>query len=625
MYLHGESEESIRKTCGIGLKQVYRLITERCLQTHPDGLIYGWRGLVRNVRIQPYKRKARLLVDSFGRGAAGAMNTILDLHPDLRSAFEKRILTNAKPEELGPVKRSRQSHWKWFLDELKKLGYESRREWPFNTKSAGYSAVCRHIDKVLATSPKKGALAIGGPDTRRKLLTGDGVNRPVDHVFQRVEMDAHKLDGRFCVMLPQVSGGYFPKIIHRLWVIVILEIVSRAVLGYRLCMGKEVSHADVMRTIKQALSCTPRKKLFFSDVAYREGAGLPSGVSEKYIGVCWDETSVDGALAETSKNVKKILIDVINSKLLSPEEGFASRRSKDDRPFIETFFRKLASQGFQRLSNTTGGNPKGKHGRDPDGIATTSQFQIEYAEELLDALIANYNATPHTSLGNRSPLEYLDFICLRPGTVLRYANQDTVQGILNYGKKCRVKGGLKAGRRPFVHFCGARYSNEILAQRFDLVGKEIWVVNHIEDDGRVAQASTLNGQSLGILRAAPPWHKLPHSLKVREAINAATRRRMFSIASGTDAVEEFLSFCEEQKNKKLPIHPSYLEARRILIQEAEHKTGMSMVEIARDRQGQMSDEKSAELGIASNNGSAATTSYEKNARQLPARRLARSG
>ena len=89
-------------------------------------------------------------------------------------------------------------------------------------------------------------------------------------------MDGHKLDGRFCVMLPQASGGYIPKIVYRLWVLVILEIISRAVLGYRFCMGKEVSRDDVMRTIKMALSPSTRKKLFYRDVAYREGAGLPS-------------------------------------------------------------------------------------------------------------------------------------------------------------------------------------------------------------------------------------------------------------------------------------------------------------------------------------------------------------
>jgi len=191
-------------------------------------------------------------------------------------------------------------------------------------------------------------------------------------IFQRVEMDAHKIDGRFCVMIPSLDGDYVPKIIHRLWVIVILDVFSRAVLGYYLSMNKEVSKDDVLRTIKMALSRWHRRMLTFSDHAYHVEAALPSGISDNYVGVCWDETSVDGALAETCKHVEKILDDVVGSKLLTPNSGFSSRRSKDDRPFIESFFRTLSSKGFQRLSNTTGAKPSDKKGRDLDKIAMTT-------------------------------------------------------------------------------------------------------------------------------------------------------------------------------------------------------------------------------------------------------------
>jgi hypothetical protein len=270
----------------------------------------------------------------------------------------------------------------------------------------------------------------------------------------------------------------------------------------------------------------------------------------------------------------------VGSKLITPYGGFSSRRSKDDRPFIESFFRTLGSNGFQRLSNTTGANPGEKQGREPEKVAVTSQFQLEYLEELLDVLIANYNAVPHAGLGYRSPLQYLQFICARPGEVLRYADPNSVQGILNYRKKCWVLGGLKDGRKPYVNFEGARYTNEILGQRFDLVGHYIWVVNHLEDDARVAQASTLGGMPLGVLRASPPWHKLPHSLRVRSAINAAVRRRMFTLSNTVDAIGAFLEFHEAQADKKLPVHPAYLELRRILEQQAHLNVGGSVLEMA---------------------------------------------
>ncbi len=536
--------------------------------------------LIPNLRIKPYARNKSVKIDEFGYGAAGVMQSVLDFHPELRKSFEKRILESPRQQELGEAKRPRQSHWKWFRDELRKLGYEQRNQWPFNTQNMGYVTVCNYINDVLEDNPKQAARVLGGPDIEKKFISGDGVDRPVVSIFQRVEMDAHKIDGRFCVMMPSMDGDHVPKIIYRIWVIVILDVCSRAVLGYYLSMGKEVSKDDVLRTIKMALTRWHRRVLSFSDNAYQDGAALPSGISDNYVGICWDETSVDGALAETSKHVERILNDVVGSKLLTPKSGFSSRRSKDDRPFIESFFRNLASKGFQRLSNTTGAKPSEKKGRDPDKVAFTSQFQLEYAEELLDVIIANYNATPHTGLGHRSPLEYIQFICSRPDVALRRADANSVQGILTYRKKCRVNGNLKEGRKPYVNFEGARYTNETLQQRFDLTDKFIWVVNHLEDDARVVQASTLDGQLLGVLRAGPPWHKLPHSLRVRRAINAALRKGKFLISSNVDAVEAFIEYFESQPDGKLPVHSTYLEMRRILMQQEDQNIGKTILDNA---------------------------------------------
>lgn len=254
MYLSGYPESEIHNACEIGLKHIHRLIKERCLLTHPDGLIYGWRGLVPGQHINPYTRTKAIKVDDYGFGAVGAMQTILALHYDLREKLNKKILEVPKSSQLGQIKKPKISIWSWFIDELRKLGYEQRGDWPFGTKSRGYYSICRYIDQVLNDNPKKATLVLGGPDAAKKFIAGDGVDRPVFKVYQRVEMDAHKLDGKFCVMMPTLDGDYHPKIIYHIWVIVIIEIVSRAVLGYYLSMAKEVSKDDVLRTIKHALT-----------------------------------------------------------------------------------------------------------------------------------------------------------------------------------------------------------------------------------------------------------------------------------------------------------------------------------------------------------------------------------
>lgn len=615
MYLEGASENAILNTTGMRRSHIYRLIRERCLSVHPDGLIWGWRALIPHLRIKSYRRKKPVRVNVItGAGAAGALQTVLDLHPDLRRNFEKRILKSPAKAQLGLVKQPRKAHWVWFSDQLRSLGYEIRNEWPFNTQTIGYNAICRYIDYVLNSNPNKAVSAIGGPDLKRKFLAGDGVDRPITDIFDRVEMDAHKLDGRFCVMFPQPSGGYSPKIIHRIWVIVLIEIISRAVLGYHLSFGYEISKNDVLRAIKKSLSSWRKRNITFGNV-YKEGAGFPSSSSTFFLRACWKETSVDGALAEKAKCVVDVLKDVVGSKLLTPQEGYSSRRSLDDRPFIEAFFKNISSGGFQRFSNTTGGKPAEKQGRNPDEVAVTSQFQVEFVEELLDVLIANYNVSPHSSLGGRSPLEYLSFLEARGQTKLTYADPNSVQSILSYRKKCLVHGGIKEGRKPFVNFENAQYRGEVLSQRQDLVGKYIWVINHLEDDARVVEASTLEGLSLGILRAAPPWHKIPHSLQIRKAINSYMRDRIYSASSESDVVEMFMEYCEQQKDKKLPVHPAYLELRRILEQEAEKVIVDAPIENVDFKICNSLDSKKS-------NPSEATSAPNK--KKLPIRRLAAS-
>ncbi|HFX6218988.1 TPA: hypothetical protein ACIFCE_003744, partial [Acinetobacter baumannii] len=115
---------------------------------------------------------------------------------------------------------------------------------------------------------------------------------------------------------------------------------TRAVLGYHLSFGKEVNQNDILRTIKNALSKWQPKKILMSEIKYIQDAAMPSYMSDKFQGICWDETSVDGAMAENSKQVEKILLEVVGSKLISPisaDINFSKRRSKDDRPYIEVF------------------------------------------------------------------------------------------------------------------------------------------------------------------------------------------------------------------------------------------------------------------------------------------------
>jgi hypothetical protein len=74
-------------------------------------------------------------------------------------------------------------------------------------------------------------------------------------------------------------------------------------------------------------------------------------------------------------------------------------------------------------------------------------------------------------------------------------------------------------------------------------------------------------EAVGTLRAAPPWHRLPHSLAVRRAVQSLESQKRIATL-GSDAIQTFMTFVEKQPGRKLPVHPAYLEVRRILAEQA---------------------------------------------------------
>ena len=83
------------------------------------------------------------------------------------------------------------------------------------------------------------------------------------------------------------------------------------------------------------------------------------------------------------------------------------------------------------------------------------------------------------------------------------------------------------------------------------------------------------------MRAAPPWHQTPHTLYMRQAIRALQKRRLLHLSNSCDAVEELVRYAESCADKKLPPHPAYLQARRVLQSHAETLAGQSMVALAK--------------------------------------------
>ena len=567
LYFAGASDTVLKKKTGEIRSNIYRIITARCLQVHPDGNIYGWRGALHYFRIKKYDRQLPPVPSINGAGASGAMQWALETPKarGLKDRFHKEIL--GKKETLAHPKPDVQKLFRWLITEFRTLGYEKEGLWPFNTENLGYQSIRYYIWKVLNEHPQLALSKIGGPDAISKAKASDGTQRPDFKLFDRVECDAHKLDIRMVVMVPSPHGGYEPRKIRRIWIIVIIEVSSRAVLGYHVSLRRECSALDVLLAVKNALSKWAPREVEFCEVGYSEGAALPSAHSLSYLCACWNEFSVDGALANICPKVEEPMQNIVGARIIKPQDptSFSSRRSKDDRPFIESFFKQLAAGTMHRLAPTTGSTHKDKKGRNPEQIASEVQFQLDYAEELLDVKIANYNATPHSGLGYRSPLAQMDFLSAKHKMRIRHADPTAVLRMAATRKICTLLGGEYSGRRPYFNFENAKYTSEWLVHRPDLLGNKFWVQLDNEMDARWATVSDTHGQILGSIHVLPPWHRSPHTLYMRHAIRALSKRRLLFLTNNRDPVDALIEYAERQANKKLPVHPAYLQARRVMM------------------------------------------------------------
>lgn len=561
MYMAGAKYDEILAATGLSKSFFYNLL-QRVGAMHPDGRIWGLRALIPWIRtdsadMQGYRQAPG---DTTWSGP-GAFAALLHRHPELDQFIRDRVL---KRRRAGKVQESRQPIMvlhEAFTAECRKLGLNPLTDYPFTGKCSGYASLAAYVKKILSESSARAISIKYGDDALKKMRVGDGSQRPINFPYERVECDAHHIDALFCILLTDTQGDVFPLVIPRLWVLVIKEVISRVILGYYLSLNKECTEADLLKCIQHALSPWTPRDLSGTRLSYHPHAGFPSKIGPEFVGACWEEFSVDGAKINLSERVRVKLQDLVGAKVL-----LLPRRSPDDRPFVERFFGTLEENGFHRLPNTTGSSPDDLRRKKPEAAACKYFIQLEDLENILDVLVANFNSDVHSSLAGRTPLEYLawsqrrcqDF---RP---LRHASPDATKRIGAIHATVRVRGGK--GRRPFVYYQYGSYSCPAFSHAHELVGKWLTIEAN-EEDARVVFAYLPDGQELGPLTVASPWHREPHTFKMRKLIMERIRARKWHAEDYSDPIVSLLLDLEDRVRASGKVSSEYLELRRYIIEK----------------------------------------------------------
>jgi hypothetical protein len=294
-----------------------------------------------------------------------------------------------------------------------------------------------------------------------------------------------------------------------------------------------------MRSIVHSLKKWEPIDLTIPHLYYKPGAGFPSGVCPLGEGRLVDMVCFDNALANRAGLIGRGL-----TRQFGATVNIGRAQLPIARPFVERLNQTLETLGFRRLP--IGFNPNGPKDSREKALAAASEhaMTIDELEQVIDVMLANYNADPHSALVNRSPNEYIRMWDERNVSPIRRTTDPStvIAALTRIEVVVTIRGGGAEGRSPYVEYAYARYTNDILAKMTAWHGLKMRLVLDAEGDVRLARGYVVSGSreiDVGILRACAPWHLTPHTLEQRRLIQREARTKKIVVPPGTDMVQAF--------------------------------------------------------------------------------------
>lgn len=543
-----EPDVSVQEICRqnkISPATLYRSF-ERCTTKHPDGRIYGFRALVPYARLEPYKRTKAVSkgVSPTRGGMSGALNMLLERHPKIREMLKKELRDRNKPlgTTIREVRKSLKRIHKKFLEACRaeKIGSD---EYPFNQDYLGLRSLARYLKKQAdqtsfeLAARDAGAARIGAAFPSAEHLKLDPALNP----FEVVEFDGHKLDLRLTLKVQDPYGMDTYLEVSRIWILVVIEVVSRAILGYAVAFGSEYNKDDVATALQASLTPHVPRKISIPGLKVRDSGGYPSNVISATQYACWEWFRFDNAKSHLSIATLERLCEIVGCWTDAGPKG-----EPNSRPYVERFFSLLAAHFAHRVVGSTGASTTDivRQLAAPEGGAELL-MTLDELEDLVEVLFADYNGEAGPS--GRTPLEVLSHLVAKRDGFLRTIPRE-VRGKLNLLHEARivtVRGSLAEGTRPHVNFEHVRYSSDVLSGNPGLIGQKLRIYFDPRDI-RVIHAFFEDGSELGVLTAAKPWCYTPHSLRVRQEIFRLKALGKLCYKEGDDPIEAWVKYKRRQ-------------------------------------------------------------------------------
>lgn len=551
MYIGDRTLKEIKNKTGIDRKELNKFY-KNCLTEDEDGRIFGFRALIPRKTIAKYSRTEIPNSTNLKPYANfnGAFTLLLKTYPCLKEEIDTSYFNKKNKSIIDRNIKIKQIHKK-FIDKCRQIGLKAPYDYPFNTKELGRRSLYNYIEDLeqrnMVAASNRHSEEAGRLAENSGYLDND-FSPNILMPFERVQFDGHKIDISIAIIFETPSGDEVIKVMDRLWLLVIMDVSTSAVLGHYLSTNKEFNSSDVLHCFQNSIIPWEPLKLETPGLKYPENSGIPSGLIKEAEWALWDELYYDNAKANLSRIVKDRAKRIIKCHI-----NAGKSKSPTKRPLVERFFGLLEENGFGRMPNTTGSHPKDTRRKNPEEQAIKYQITLKEIEELTDVLIADYNSTPNEGTSFASPLESMQQKLLKDPYIRQLSpeERDTV-AFLCIETNRQVKGSIKNGRRPYIQYENVRYTNELLLKSPGLIGKKLDLVVNI-DDLRFITAYLPDGSELGKLVGSSYWGKTKHSLAIRKEIYKLKNKKLIHFTLKDDPIQMF----EKYLRGKAVTHKSY--------------------------------------------------------------------
>lgn len=507
LYSKGLSVKEIYNTTGIRPNKISGYI-DKCITINPDtGRQYGFEALIPNNKIAKSKRSG---FDSTAK-RRGSFSHLLAEFPELQQFILGVYVGDPK---ITLEKNMSVSHMHLlFLEKCRKVKL-SDADYPFNTTDKAKRSFYKYVENLGKMSDL--ATVRENKNASKKFnSTGTGNqirNRPLVP-FSVIQIDGHKIDMLYSVQVTNNQGETVNMVATRMWLIAVIDVSTRVVLGYSLTTNENYNQFDVLAALRNSIM--PKTKLNFTlnGIEYPENGGFPSLAIPETHWALPNIIMLDNAKSHLANNVQNKLIEDLFCTL-----NFGSVATPETRGIVERMFGRLEKDGYHRIVSTTGSNPNDNKRKDPEKNAEKYVISYDDIVQLTEYFIAIYNTSPHSSLNNETPLECMHRRIKQDGMKPCIADAEMkkkIYELTNVTEIRIIRGNKKSGRRPYITFKGVEYRNDILSQSVGLIGKKL-IIDVNPDDIRTIKGYFEDGTYIGLLTAVGEWGRRKHSLDTRK-------------------------------------------------------------------------------------------------------------